>query len=82
MAGFFVSMESSSRSRVVTKEGSKMNTVSHNANQDDQRKETVENSSRHYQNKADNRGQMNTPRNSSVDVFEFEPTGFMSDNRW
>ena len=59
-----------------------MNTVSHNANREDQYKETVENESKYYQNKADQRGQTNTPRNSSVDVFEFEPTGFMSDSRW
>ena len=59
-----------------------MNTVSHNANQEDQYKETVENDSRHYQHQADKRGQASTPKNSSVDVFEFEPTGFMSDSRW
>ncbi len=59
-----------------------MNTVSHNANQDDQRKETVENQSKRYQNQADKRGLVSTPRNSVVDVFEFEPVGFMSNGRW
>ena len=59
-----------------------MNSISHNANQDDQRKETVERASEHYQHKADNRPQANTPKNSTVDVFEYEPTGFMSNGRW
>ena len=58
-----------------------MQKLSHNANQEDQQLETVE-SNKYYQEKADNRPNANTPKNNHVDVFEFEPSGFMSNGRW
>ncbi len=59
-----------------------MNTVSHNANQEDQQKETPDGGTTQYSSKAETRPQTKTPRNESVDVYEFEPNGFMSRGRW
>ena len=59
-----------------------MNTVSHNANQDDQQKESIDPITGHCVSKAEKRPQSITPKNEQVDVFEFEPNGFMSQSRW
>jgi len=59
-----------------------MNTVSHNANQEDNRKEMRQQPSASFHDKAEKRNQTNTPQNNRVDVFEFEPNGFMSNGRW
>jgi hypothetical protein len=59
-----------------------MNNLSHQANQQDQPKQEMTNTAQTQQVKADQRGQVQTPENSRVDVFEFEPNGFMSHGRW
>jgi hypothetical protein len=59
-----------------------MKTVSHNANQEDQQKEAEDSMSGHGVSNAEKRPQSTTPKNDQVDVFEFEPGGFMSQGRW
>lgn len=59
-----------------------MNTVSHNANQEDQQKEVAGNASADKVSKAESRQQATTPRHNNINVFEFEPSGFMSRGRW
>lgn len=59
-----------------------MNTVSHNANEEDRRKEPADAASNHYSSKAESRSTVKTQRNETVDVFEYEPNGFMSRGRW
>ena len=59
-----------------------MNTVSHNANQEDQQKESTDPISGHCLSKAEKRSLSKTPKNDQIDVFEFEPNGFMSQTRW
>ncbi len=59
-----------------------MNTVSHNANQQDQQQESEDSMSGHCVSNAEKRLYSTTPKNDQVDVFEFEPNGFMSQRRW
>ncbi len=59
-----------------------MNTVSHNANQEDQQKEVKDSTSTGKASKAETRQRATTPRNDNINVFEFEPNGFMSRGRW
>jgi len=59
-----------------------MNTVSHNANQEDQQKEVMDNTSADKASKAEARQRSTTPRNNNINVLEFEPNGFMSKGRW